>query len=307
MKKLWTFFVMCGVVGQVSRAEAGSVLLPLTDSTTPETVAQTELYARADDGDARAAFELACFYEKQTNPDYAQITHWLKQAAAAGYLEAQFALGRIYHYGKPSVLPDPLLAKKYYQMAADQGDREAARSLDVLIKNPVYKIKSAPTIDEKWDIQWLAKTASYGDTESQYELGRLFAEGVKIPQNKTKAMHWYGQAAARNHLQAMMALADLYEDKKDVVQEIYWLERAAGRDYTPAQRKLYQIYLARGDKVRAYQWLYLAMSFMFKDSENPALFSPELAKLAQQLSVDEKQFADDFAQTFIKEVRPYVR
>ena len=191
---------------------ASSVLLPFSNAVTLEQIEQTDLYAKADDGYADAQFQLACFYQKQKKKDYQTIVMWLTKSANQGYLEAQFALGRIYQYGKPGVLPDPELSEKYYEMAAEKGDKDALRALAYLRRSPSYKIKSAPDIDEKWDMQWLAKTAGYGDSISQYELGRLFEEGSKVPRNYEKALYWYERAANQNRLEAMCAAAYMYLD-----------------------------------------------------------------------------------------------
>ena len=292
---------------------ASSVLLPFSNAVTLEQIEQTDLYAKADDGYADAQFQLACFYQKQKKKDYQTIVMWLTKSANQGYLEAQFALGRIYQYGKPGVLPDPELSEKYYEMAAEKGDKDALRALAYLRRSPSYKIKSAPDIDEKWDMQWLAKTAGYGDSISQYELGRLFEEGSKVPRNYEKALYWYERAANQNRLEAMCAAAYMYLDGKgvevNVDKAVDWYEKAAMQDYTPAQRKLYEIYSADQDKipdlVKAYQWLCLAMTFMFPDSENILENAPELEEMEKRLSVDQKQQAMDFVETFIKERRPY--
>ncbi len=305
---------VCFVWGLALPAVAGSsVLLPFSNAVTLEQIEQTDLYAKADDGYADAQFQLACFYQKQKKKDYQTIVMWLTKSANQGYLEAQFALGRIYQYGKPGVLPDPELSEKYYEMAAEKGDKDALRALAYLRRSPSYKIKSAPDIDEKWDMQWLAKTAGYGDSISQYELGRLFEEGSKVPRNYEKALYWYERAANQNRLEAMCAAAYMYLDGKgvevNVDKAVDWYEKAAMQDYTPAQRKLYEIYSADQDKipdlVKAYQWLYLAMTFMFPDSENILENAPELAELEKRLSVDQKQQAMDFVENFIKERRPY--
>lgn len=305
---------VCFVWGLALPAVAGSsVLLPFSNAVTLEQIEQTDLYAKADDGYADAQFQLACFYQKQKKKDYQTIVMWLTKSANQGYLEAQFALGRIYQYGKPGVLPDPELSEKYYEMAAEKGDKDALRALAYLRRSPSYKIKSAPDIDEKWDMQWLAKTVGYGDSISQYELGRLFEEGSKVPRNYEKALYWYERAANQNRLEAMCAAAYMYLDGKgvevNVDKAVDWYEKAAMQDYTPAQRKLYEIYSADQDKipdlVKAYQWLYLAMTFMFPDSENILENAPELAELEKRLSVDQKQQAMDFVENFIKERRPY--
>ncbi len=292
---------------------APSVLLPFSSEITMDTIERSDLYAKADDGYVDAQYELARFYQKQKKKDYQKIVLWLTKAADKGHLEAQFALGRIYQYGKPGVLPDSELSEKYYEMAAEKGDKDALRALAYLRRSPGYKVKSAPDIDEKWDIEWVAKTAGYGDATSQYELGRLFEEGTKVDRNYEKALHWYEKAAAQDNLEAMCAAAYMYLDGKgamvNVDKAVDWYEKAAMQDYTPAQRKLYEIYSGDVDKipdlVKAYQWLYLAMTFMFPDSQNILDNSPELSDLDKRLTPEQKQQAMAFVETFLKEKRPY--
>ncbi len=302
-------------VGMILPVLAGpSFLIPFSDDITLENIQQTDLYAKADDGYADAQFKLACFYQKQEKKDYQTIVMWLTKSANKGNLEAQFALGRIYQYGKPGILPDPELSETYYEMAAKKGDKQALRALDVLRRSSSYKIQSAPDIDEKWEIQWLLKTASYGDAVSQYDLARLFENGIKVPKDYKKALYWYEKAATQNQLEAICALAYMYLEGKggsvDLNKALYWYEKAAMQDYIPAQRKLYEIYLSdKSDNynlIKAYQWLYLSMLFMFPDSKNVLNNSPELAALDKRLSQEEKKQAMIFIQQFLKEKRPYV-
>ncbi len=115
------------------------------------------LLEKAKSGDAKAAFDVACYYEQNEYNNYQTIVLWLNRSATKGYLEAQFALGRIYHFGKPGIIRDLKKAEFWYEQAALQGDLQARNSLEILRKEPDYKLVSAPDIDERWNMQWTIK------------------------------------------------------------------------------------------------------------------------------------------------------
>jgi TPR repeat protein len=154
-----------------------SVLMPFSNV---EVLENSSIYEKALDGDAKAQFDVASHYASLKRPDYKTVVLWLKRSANQDNLEAQFALGKIYQFGKPGIPPNYLEAEKWYEKAAQKGDKQALQYLEFLRRQPAYRVESQPTIEDKWDMQWIAKTASYGDTQSQFELAKLYAEGKKI-------------------------------------------------------------------------------------------------------------------------------
>ncbi len=291
---IFALFGICFAFG--ARA---SVLLPFQEQ-------EARLLQRAESGDARAAFELAGFYERAQQKDYPKIVLWLRRSATKGNLEAQFALGKIYHFGKPNVLKDVQQAAFWYEKAAAQGDKQAVKFLDILRKTPAYKLESAPNIDEKWDMQWTAKTASYGDKVSQFELGRLYQEGKKIQMDYEQAAKWYEKAAVQGHIESMFALAGLYLSGKgvnaDIEKSLFWYEQAALRDYAPAQRKLFEIYSSGVHRVpdltKAAGWLYVSLMPLFPDEKELTRVSPELEKLFLEMTLGQKEEALYFAYSY---------
>ena len=83
-------------------------------------------------------------------------------------------------------------------------------------------------------MQWIAKTAGYGDAQSQFELAKLYAEGKKIQMDYTQAAKWYEQAALQGHVESMCALGTLYADGKgvpsDAQKAVFWYNQAEGRN-----------------------------------------------------------------------------
>lgn len=301
-------------LGCISFSATASVLLPFSSDIPIEKIEQTDVYAMAEDGYDDAQFRLAVYYESQKKKDYPTIVRWLRKSAMKGNLEAQYALGKIYQFGKPGILQDLPEAEFWYEKAAAQGDKQALQNLDIIRRNPSYRLQSAPDIDEKWDIDWTIKTAGYGDPQSQYDLGRLYQEGKKLPMNYTKALAWYYQAASKGHIEAMTALAYLYLEGKgtevNVEKAVNWYEKAAQTDYIPAQLKLYEIYSSDTDKlpelVKAYKWLYLSLAFVFPNVKDLTTVSPELEALTAIMSEEQLKEAQAQIQTFIQEKRQYV-
>ncbi len=272
---------------------------------------QTLLKQKAEEGNPQAQYELASFYATEKPVDYPKIVLWLRRAAVQGHLESQFALGHIYQFGKPKIVPDLLEAEKWYEKAAKQGDKQALQALEVLRDRQAYRILSAPSIDDRWDVQWTAKTASYGDKQSQFELGQLYANGTKIQMDYVKAAEWYEKAAVQGHLEAMCALGALYLEGKgvsaDTQKALFWYEQAALRDYTPAQHKLFEIYSGatdlKPDLVKAAGWLYVSLSYLFPNERDLVAVSPELKKIWDTLTNKQKEQVLYFAYSFIDEKR----
>ena len=294
-------FGFCSVVN-------ASILKPFSKIDTIET---SELYEKALDGDAKAQFDVASYYASQKNPDYQTVLLWLRRSANQDYLEAQFALGKIYQFGKPGLPPDLLEAEVWYEKAAQKGDKQALQYLEFLRRRPAYLVQSQPTIEDKWDMQWTAKTASYGDAQSQFELAKLYAEGKKIQMDYSQAVKWYEKAALQGHIEAMCALGNLYMDGKgvssDIEKSVFWYTQAALRDYIPAQQKLYEIYSETSEVVynpiKAAGWLYVSLSFLFPDEKDLTKVSPQLEELWQNLSKEQKEEVLYFVYSFIDENR----
>ena len=267
------------------------------------------LYEAAEKGEAEACYQLAVYYEKQPEKDYHQIVHYLKKAALAHHLEAEFALGYIYQYGKPGILPNALEAAEYYRHAAAHGDKEAARLLEQLEKTAAYRLDSKADLDEQWDIEWYRKSAGQGDAESQYMLGKIYLEGKKVDKDTSKAVAWFYQAASKGHLEAMVELARLYIKGEGTsvksAKGVELLEKAAEMDFPLAQQELYKYYLSKKepDYKKAYKWLYLSVAYMFPDEPYLRRVSPTLAEVEDKLIPTDKLEALKEIELFIKEHR----
>ena len=88
----------------------------------------------AELGNANAQFYVGqCYYD---DGFYIDALEWLKKAAAKGHSGAQFYVGKFLEEGR-DIPQDFDKAKKWYQMAADQGYVEARKRLRELEENVV--------------------------------------------------------------------------------------------------------------------------------------------------------------------------
>ncbi len=267
-------------------------------------------YESALAADAEGQFRLAALYESFSDKNNDRIVSWLEKAANQGHLEAQFALGKIYHFGRKGILPDFKKAVFWYKKAAEQGDKEALRNMDLILDSA--SVKSKVTGDDKWDLQWYKKFAKSGDAESLYELAKALetgAHGIRV--DKAEAKRLYQEAAKKGYIEAQCRLAHIFLKEGKEKEAFNWYEQASLMDYALAQKKLSEFY-AKGigcdmDLEKSYLWLYLSTTSMFPFKTEEELFavSPELKKASLLLTRQKREEIMRQASPFIQKMRPY--
>lgn len=78
--------------------------------------------------------------------------------------------------------------------------------------------------------QWRPLAAS-GDPEAQAALAGLYAQGLGVPRDLSRASHWFRRAAEQGHTIAQLNLGDYYARGygvgRDKVRAWFWLSLAA--------------------------------------------------------------------------------
>ena len=91
-----------------------------------------------------------------------------------------------------------------------------------------------------------AKAAEQGNTEAQYELGRMYFLGRDVAKNATEAEKWYQKAANQGNAKAQNELGNLYYTGLNVTRNyseaIKWYQKAAEQGIASAQYKLGYMY-----------------------------------------------------------------
>lgn len=103
-----------------------------------------------------------------------------KQQAERGDAKAQSDLGRMYADGR-GVAQNIAEARKWYLKSAERGDSQAQYSLWTMYLS---------TGDYTQALKWLHRGANKGNSSALLKLGRLYAEGSGVKQDKIEAYKW---------------------------------------------------------------------------------------------------------------------
>jgi TPR repeat protein len=120
-----------------------------------------------------------------------------------------------------------------------------------------YKREEFKTALHEW-----SALAEKGDAESQYRVGRLFAEGKGTDVDDASAIDWYRRAALQGHARAQSSLGFMLElgrgVERDISEAVDWYEKAARQGRAAAASNLGRIYesgsLGSPDVDEALRW-----------------------------------------------------
>ncbi len=86
--------------------------------------------------------------------------------------------------------------------------------------------------------------AEQGDANAQYTLGSMYAEGLGVPKDYTKAREWLEKAAAQGnaYAQATLGMIGGREVPKDYTNTRGWYKKTAAQGDTDAQERLDAMY-----------------------------------------------------------------
>jgi hypothetical protein len=93
---------------------------------------------------------------------------------------------------------DLVVAMGLFRQAAEAGHSLAQARLADLLNAAELNAEA---------VDWYRRSALQGDAEGEFGLGRLLANGEGVPRDAAQALRWYRQAAARQHVRAIEALA----------------------------------------------------------------------------------------------------
>lgn len=115
------------------------------------------------------------------------FTLW-NELARGGDVRAQVNLGTMYDSGS-GVAENPVLAAKWYRMAAEQGNCGAQYNLAVM-----YATGRGVPLDAAASAAWYRKAAEQGFSVAQYDLGMLYASGAGVPKDNEISIQWLYKA-----------------------------------------------------------------------------------------------------------------
>ena len=151
--------------------------------------------------------------------DAASSIDALKYAAAGGQSLAQWKLGRMYASGE-GVPHDDAKAYEYFLQIVNNYDEDTASRREIgivasaYVAVGIYSLNGLPQIQLKPDVvraqelfQYAAST--FGDPNAQYNLARVYLDGVGVKRDPRQAAGWLYLAAEKNHMESQALLGNL--------------------------------------------------------------------------------------------------
>ena len=276
----------------------------------------------ADQGQKDALFELGNYYFFGLDgpPDITQSLNWYTTAAEKNHGAAQYQLGKIYKEGI-GVKVNKKLGKKWLNKARSNGVdlnvdiaklyASNIKSKDInsefkLSENPEtsdvdtqYKIgmgylkNNTDNFDNNLAVRWLREAAKNEHTGAQYQLGKMYRDGIGVEVSIAEAIKWFKKAAEWDLFSAKTALRQLQEQqlinymkdypsgpdiskpdmqfnvailylkgkglKKNVKKAFYWMKKSAQNNHHEAQHQLGMMYFngtgVKKNTREAHHWL----------------------------------------------------
>ncbi len=199
------------------------------------------------------------------------------QEANAGNSNAQYDIGAMYQNGR-GVAASRDKAIEWYRKAAAQNNQKAISRLNLIQSNKERFNKT------------LAR-AGEGDMESQYDLGKMYTEGVGVDTDMKKAIDWYEKAAVQGYEKAQYKLGLIYysdgNGKKDQPRAFKLFKEAAEKDYPAAQFYLGKMYASgqgvKRDYEKAMEWFSKAADGGFNEARREMI---DIAELLEDSSAE---------------------
>ena len=228
-------------------------------------------------GHAQAQYELGSLYSEHQwcslPPDPEECFKWTRLAANQGETEALSKLGRMFTLGTDGAPQNFVEAARHFRLAAEQGD---IGSMDQLGRMYAHGRPGLPQNDDEaanWysleadsglhspffstgpeePLKRYQLLAARGYSESQYELGVRYEEGLGVERDFAEAAKWYRLSAEQGNALAQFKLGLMHAEGKGMPQDddravgLYLL--AANQGMPAAQNYLGVMYTAgRGVK-----------------------------------------------------------
>ncbi|KAG0256707.1 hypothetical protein DFQ27_005539 [Actinomortierella ambigua] len=142
----------------------------------------------------------------------------LGSRAEQGEVKAQMRLAKMYQDGGAGVEQSPSDAFRWYLMAANNGEGDAEAQFQLgKMERQGYPEAPQGRVDEAF--AWFLRSAERNHAAAQYEVGLMYLRGiVGVERNVADGIRWCHRAADQGRLEAILFLAQSYEDGSYVDQ-----------------------------------------------------------------------------------------
>ena len=151
----------------------------------------------------------------------------IHRLANTGDPYAQYTLGNIYYGGKRGRKQDFQEARKWLQLAAENGVAEAQHNLGWMYSKGLGGKQNFQEARK-----WLQLAAENGLAEAQFAMGNMYFKGLGVKrQNLKETLRWYKESATQGYAEAQFNLGWMYAEgigvKPDLHESTKWLAKAA--------------------------------------------------------------------------------
>lgn len=240
-------------------------------------------------------------YEAFLNGRYEEaLAIWLP-LANGGDAPSQFNIGVMYANGL-GVDRDMASAMDWWAMAARQLHVRAAHNLALAMLAGEPVVDGARTDpDYTGVLRYLKIGSDAGYPNSEYTLGKLYAEGVGIEKDERRAAELFLSASIKGFAKAQYNLGKIYRDgngmRQDAQLSLFWFKEAAERGHARAQDKMGLRALSGDgvakDEVEALKWFILASHQGVTDSDRRKF--ELMARLPDDMIAESERRASAFA------------
>ena len=123
--------------------------------------------------------------------DDREASRWYGLASNLGDPQAAYELGVLLLQGAKGVAKDPVAARAQFERAAAKNHSGALYNLGIMELNGV----DGKTPDYAKSAQYFLRAANAGDDNAAYSYGVMLREGKGVPQDIVEAAHWLKRAA----------------------------------------------------------------------------------------------------------------
>lgn len=180
------------------------------------------LVRKARKGDTESQWQVGLIYARLGEP--ARAMPVLQSAATSGHPRAAWLLGELHEEEGGGTSKNREEAKRWYRLAAEQGQPEAMAALGRLL----LQERGPEARESAW--QWLRQAARFNDRDGRYHLGWLLAQ-PGATQDDAQAYQLFLKAAEQGHVGAQVAAASHLLAGRGVARDqkaaVDWLARAA--------------------------------------------------------------------------------
>eukprot|EP00127_Corallochytrium_limacisporum_P005799 Clim_evm17s211 gene=Clim_evmTU17s211 len=213
-----------------------------------------------------------------TNPLANEAFARILTLCVVDYPPALHLAGQLFLEGKEgATVPDPVIAKQYFERAAAAGVLEALTTLGVAYSDPKYRLG----VDEEKALDLVSMAAAKGDFLAHMTLARWYSQGrIVDKQCYITAFAHHRTAAYTGRPMALHNVGTHYVSGRGVEHDMKsaakWFSLAAMKGFTLSQLNLGQLYWhgkgVEKDMEKALYWLNLAAEGGNKNAEALATY-----------------------------------